>query len=1709
MNKSYGTSGILKLQDQRMKKESNQWRIQFSIISAILMGISSASALPVDLSIPSGGIGPTSADGFAEHWLEVGDFDFGDGLALPLRLHFDTSRTGNVTDFSPKGYGWRAPALHAGIVAKTIDSIRIMLPCGKVLPMQKGGGRFSTPDGEWTAIFRNRHLIVSREDGWELEYHEGGLLVRLRTDSGRTLIWERAQDGKLLSIGEQVTSSKPGQKPTTAPGTVGLKVARDPATGLVTGFEVNTPFGVRSTTLGYDAQKRLSSVTLPDSSSETYGYSEDAERNSAISITSRDLVQKTLSWNPSTKRLVSDGIWSYKYELIGKAIRTTRTGPGGETESYFDDSQNTGRVEFVAADGTTTIRQKLTSGPAKGKIDTITRIYAGNPDPIVTYHAGYDDKGNLTEETDALNHKTTHAYVLWGSSVHTGIKTHTRTDALGAKAIEEYDRKGNLVTSTDALGHKTQYVYDNQNRRTQSVGPGGVVMETLTYTTTGRLESRTDALGNKTTYGYDQQGNRTTTSDALGNVTKDEFDTRGNRIKTTNALGHTWTFEYDRGNRLVRTLAPDGEETETRTYNPQGRLATVTDAAGNATRTEYDAFGRVTSRTDALDRTTRYSYEVKHGATGCSACNASSMPTHITLPSGRQIARRYDPDKHLIEETIAFGTPQAATTRHSYDAAGNLIKTTDALGRATQFQYDAAGRRTAMIFPDQAKRSYAYDAAGQLIAETDELGNVTKRRYDAWGNLLTTTDPSGNTTTQLFETPASAALHRPTGTQSAAGVINRAEYDAAGRRITQIVGSDKPSPSPVPSVAPSITRHIYDAVGNEIETTDPTGKVTKHAFDARNRRVSTTDALGRVWRYGYASNAGASGNPPCCGADPTANARAQTTTFPDGTTETRVTDAAGQLIETKDAKGDSVKYGYDPDGRLITLTDARNNVTRWTYDPRGKLESKVYPDKTLELYEHDAAGQLVSKTRPDGTAAIHTYDLRGRLLTVRWKDNKSEPIDYTYDAAGHLLTAKNDSATIERAYTPNGKIESETQNITAQLTEPNQPVSSYKVVYAYDPDGRLAAITYPEGTQIGYLYSNRGELAQVTERSADGPVRSDNQDQAKTQPQPGTANPEPRTLATYTRRPNGQVSGLLHANGVKTVKIYDAAGRLEKISHLSPGGTELFSETSRYDQRDRRTARLKGDGTADLFAYDPAGQVIAAAYGQALEKGSAGVPPASGAVPAPQDIREAKSPSGTQNPASSFTPQQTFAYDPAGNRKELQDIDGTKTSYQTNEANQYTQLATPAGSIVVEPDYDKNGNLLKDPKNTYTWDADIHLLSVETKSDDQKQAAKITKFRYDPLHRRVARLEHDGTLTHFVHDGWNVIAEYRAQLPKSSSPILSLTLIWGEDLSRTLQGAGGIGGLLLTRRQQPSSAHKTTDKTSASLTPKGVSPLFGDAKVGPSSDWFAYDSNGNVILLTNAGAEKTARYSYDAFGKMLSLNGSGAYANPYRFSTKPIEPDSGLAFYGFRYYSPELGRWTAKDPIRERGGHNLFLMTHNSVVNEVDTLGLKAKKLVWTTSGEIQSQADHITALSAAIVQARQEMTSDDSNKDSHYLNDGDQLSGISVVRSFADFFAIVAQNTRAFYITHGHGGTVHGPAADPDNLNDGEYDNDVAMSAFNDPSIAGIDVVIFACCGAELQSSGGVSAFPFEGLAGEEAMAAALIASTKNYLADDNETCD
>ena len=157
----------------------------------------------------------------------------------------------------------------------------------------------------------------------------------------------------------------------------------------------------------------------------------------------------------------------------------------------------------------------------------------------------------------------------------------------------------------------------------------------------------------------------------------------------------------------------------------------------------------------------------------------------------------------------------------------------------------------------------------------------------------------------------------------------------------------------------------------------------------------------------------------------------------------------------------------------------------------------------------------------------------------------------------------------------------------------------------------------------------------------------------------------------------------------------------------------------------------------------------------------------------------------------------------------------------------------------------------------------------------------------------------------YVYDGWNVVGVYDTT---TAAPTSLKGYLWGEDLSGSLQGAGGVGGLL---------AEKRSGQTYLPV----------------------YDGNGNIVSYLNASTKASvAEYVYDAFGRTVSSSGTEADNFTYRFSTKPLD-GSGLYYYGYRYYDPQHGRWISRDPIEEEGGVNLYGFIQNNGVNYYDLLG--------------------------------------------------------------------------------------------------------------------------------------------------------------------------
>ena len=241
--------------------------------------------------------------------------------------------------------------------------------------------------------------------------------------------------------------------------------------------------------------------------------------------------------------------------------------------------------------------------------------------------------------------------------------------------------------------------------------------------------------------------------------------------------------------------------------------------------------------------------------------------------------------------------------------------------------------------------------------------------------------------------------------------------------------------------------------------------------------------------------------------------------------------------------------------------------------------------------------------------------------------------------------------------------------------------------------------------------------------------------------------------------------------------------------------------------------------------------------------------------------------------------------------------------------------------------YDLDGNLEKDGRWKYTWDAENRLVAMEHNPDlspTVPEAARVKLvFVYDYMGRRVGKKVYTwntqtsayntspDTDRRFAYDGWNLIVEsegYNRQLQRIYT--------WGLDLSGSLQGAGGIGGLVF------------------------LTDLSGGTR---TTHYPGYDGNGNLTSKTNASDGKAyAQYEYSPYGQLLTATGSYADTNPIRFSTKYTDEETQLAYFGYRYYNSDTGRWLNRDPMEEKGGINLYMYINNIPIFGIDFLGMRA-----------------------------------------------------------------------------------------------------------------------------------------------------------------------
>jgi YD repeat-containing protein len=213
------------------------------------------------------------------------------------------------------------------------------------------------------------------------------------------------------------------------------------------------------------------------------------------------------------------------------------------------------------------------------------------------------------------------------------------------------------------------------------------------------------------------------------------------------------------------------------------------------------------------------------------------------------------------------------------------------------------------------------------------------------------------------------------------------------------------------------------------------------------------------------------------------------------------------------------------------------------------------------------------------------------------------------------------------------------------------------------------------------------------------------------------------------------------------------------------------------------------------------------------------------------------------------------------------------TTYTAIASNQLGQWATNTVTVSVATNatfqYDSNGNLTNDGLRSFAYDDENQLILVWVTNQWQLQ------FTYDGKMRRRIRQEfawQSGAWVqtneiYYVYDG-NVVIQER---DINNLPVTTYTR--GKDLSGSLEGAGGIGGLLsMTLNVQP-------------------------GMLSSNSFFYHADGNGNVTALINGSQGIVAKYLYDAFGNTVSKSGLFADVNLYRFSSKETHPNSGLVYY--------------------------------------------------------------------------------------------------------------------------------------------------------------------------------------------------------------------
>ncbi len=1053
-------------------------------------------------------------------------------------------------------------------------------------------------------------------------------------------------------------------------------------------------------------------------------------------------------------------------------------------------------------------------------------------------------------------------------------------DPAGKRIRYQYDAHGDLVSVSNRTNDKTQFAYRTSPAHylERVTDPLGRTGVRTEYDANGRLIKLLDASGNPFRFDYDQSSLVSNVTDALGNMTIQEYDARGNILTQINPLGGITRKTFDSDNNML----------------------TETDELGRTTAFNYSDRGDALTQTDPLGNTTISTYQ-----------SFSYGTTNLAASRGEAAA----PFSRVKTATDALGN----TTGYEYDEnRGELLSTTDQAGHVTKLDYDLFGKPPSVIEDPKGNKMLFDVSAGLLSRQVDSLGHATQFTYDANGNELISSKKqtkADGTVRTLTTSKSYDDQGRVVSITNAEGGVSRAEFDAAGNRVatidplgrrTELRYDDRnllvetlfPDDTPAISTDNPRIRTEYDANGLVTARIDELSRRTEFQYDRAGQLVRTTypddtpaDPLDNPFKrteYDAAGQVSAS-----------IDERGNRTQFE--------YDAAGRMIVTRDALGRVTRTDYDAAGRRIAVTDALSNTTRFVIDGRGLQTEIQYADGTRTTTSFDNRGQAVAQTDQLNRTTRYEFDPVGRLTSL--VDASNQRTKYRYDEIGNLVSQEDARGHVRR-YEYDG-LGRQTASVLPALAgnEPFRSIMQYDavgnivgtndfngdaIVYEYDARDRLIAKTLPDGTSSRFTYTLNGQRATATDSRGTTRFVYDQRDRLLLRTDPDgasigytydvagnrtsvTGTTSTVFATTYSFDVLNRESTLVGSDGI-TRFTYDAVGN--HVRTQRPNGT---TETRAYDVLNRLTflENSNSSGTIDSYQYSlgPNGrrESVVEHTGRRVLYGYDALDRLT-----QEQIRDAVFSDRTI----------AYTYDEVGNRISRADsIEGT-TIYSYDELDRL--LSEFLAGTTTSYTYDNNGNTLSRIQNTdkvfYEWHFENRLIAADTDGNGSVDV----RNSYDADGIRVSQIV-AGKETRFLVDS---VRPY-AQVLLEYQP----------------------GGQIVAANNYGTA-------------------MISQTRGGATSFYFA-DGLGSTRALTNASGIVTDRYSYDAFGRLLSQ--TGTTVNSYLFAGQQRDSTLGMDYLRARFLNPETGRFASADPFSGLLGDprtlHKYMYAAQNPVNLIDPSG--------------------------------------------------------------------------------------------------------------------------------------------------------------------------